>query len=75
MTSMQAIVVRCMQLVPAIQQGLVSVATIDDKVRRILRVAIKFGWLDREQTDLAFTTGRTDESGQRSGFAETADAR
>jgi beta-glucosidase len=40
-------------LLPAIQQGLVSVATIDDKVRRILRVAIEFGWLDHEQTDLA----------------------
>lgn len=39
-------------LLPAIQQGTVSVATIDDKVRRILRVAIRFGWLDREQTDL-----------------------
>ena len=42
-------------LVPAIQQGLVSVATIDDKVRRILRVAIEFGWLDRDQTDLAIS--------------------
>lgn len=40
-------------LLPAIQQGKVSVAAIDDKVRRILRVAIRFGWLDREQTDLA----------------------
>ncbi|MFZ0883017.1 MAG: glycoside hydrolase family 3 C-terminal domain-containing protein [Candidatus Acidiferrales bacterium] len=40
------------QLLPAVQKGLVSVATIDDKVRRILRVAIEFGWLDREQEDL-----------------------
>ncbi|HEY6253002.1 MAG TPA: glycoside hydrolase family 3 C-terminal domain-containing protein [Candidatus Angelobacter sp.] len=40
-------------LLPAIQQGKVSVATIDDKVRRILRVAAQFGWLDREQTDLS----------------------
>jgi beta-glucosidase len=39
------------KLLPAIQNGQVSVATIDDKVRRILRVAIQFGWLDREQTD------------------------
>ncbi len=39
-------------LLPAIQQGKVSLATIDDKVRRILRKAIQFGWLDREQTDL-----------------------
>jgi beta-glucosidase len=43
------------KLLPAIQQGQVSVATIDDKVRRILRVAIQFGWLDREQTDLAIS--------------------
>jgi beta-glucosidase len=40
-------------LLPAIQQGKVSVATIDDKVRRILRTAIQFGWLDREQTDVS----------------------
>ena len=38
-------------LMPAIEQGKVSVATIDDKVRRILRTAVRFGWLDREQTD------------------------
>ncbi|MDQ2856726.1 MAG: glycoside hydrolase family 3 protein, partial [Acidobacteriota bacterium] len=38
-------------LLPAIQDGKVSVATIDDKVRRILRTAIQFGWLDRDQTD------------------------
>ncbi len=38
-------------LLPAIEQGKVTVATIDDKVRRILRVAARFGWLDREQTD------------------------
>jgi len=38
-------------LLPAIEQGKVSVATIDDKVRRILRTAVQFGWLDRDQTD------------------------
>ena len=38
-------------LLPAIQQGKVLEATIDDKVRRILRTAVRFGWLDREQTD------------------------
>src|SRR5580692_8064101 len=43
------------KLLPAIKQGSVSVATIDDKVRRILRVAIQFGWLDREQTDLTIS--------------------
>ncbi|MCM3872321.1 MAG: glycoside hydrolase family 3 C-terminal domain-containing protein [Pyrinomonadaceae bacterium] len=40
-------------LLPAIQQGKVSVATIDEKVRRILRVAARFGWLERDQTDLS----------------------
>ena len=38
-------------LLPAIRAGKVSEATIDDKVRRILRTAIQFGWLEREQTD------------------------
>ncbi|MBN2576584.1 MAG: glycoside hydrolase family 3 C-terminal domain-containing protein [Deltaproteobacteria bacterium] len=36
---------------PAIKGGKVSIATIDEKVLRILRTAIRFGWLDREQTD------------------------
>jgi beta-glucosidase len=36
---------------PAIQDGRVSLGTIDDKVLRILRTAIRFGWLDREQRD------------------------
>ena len=40
-------------LLPAIQRGQLSVATIDEKVKRILRTAVRFGWLDREQTDLA----------------------
>jgi beta-glucosidase len=40
-------------LLPAIEQGKVSVATLDDKVRRILRDAFRFGWLDREQADLS----------------------
>jgi beta-glucosidase len=38
-------------LLPAIEQGKVSQATIDDKVRRILRVAVRLGWLDHDQTD------------------------
>ena len=38
-------------LLPLIEQGKVSQATIDDKVRRILRVAVRFGWLDRKQQD------------------------
>jgi beta-glucosidase len=40
-------------LLPAVHAGKVSEATIDDKVRRILRTAIQFGWLNREQTDLS----------------------
>ena len=40
-------------LLPAIEKGQVSLAAIDDKVRRILRVAVRFGWLDREQTDVS----------------------
>lgn len=40
-------------LLPAIESGEVSMATLDDKVRRILRVAVRFGWLDREQLDLS----------------------
>jgi beta-glucosidase len=39
-------------LLPAIQAGKVSVATIDDKVRRILRIAMEFGFLNHDQTDL-----------------------
>jgi len=42
-------------LLPLIKEGKVTVATIDDKVRRILRTAIQFGWLDREQQDLAIS--------------------
>ncbi|HWS90576.1 MAG TPA: glycoside hydrolase family 3 C-terminal domain-containing protein [Pyrinomonadaceae bacterium] len=38
-------------LLPAIEAGKVSVATIDEHVRRILRTAARFGWLDREQTE------------------------
>ena len=40
-------------LLPAVQAGKVSEATIDDKIRRILRIAIQFGWLDRDQTDVS----------------------
>ena len=38
-------------LLPAIKAGKVTEATIDDHVRRILRRAVEFGWLDRDQTD------------------------
>ncbi len=38
-------------LLPAVKSGRVKEATIDEHVRRILRRAVQFGWLDREQTD------------------------
>jgi len=38
-------------LLPFIQSGEIPTATIDDKVRRILRKAIQFGFYDREQSD------------------------
>jgi len=40
-------------LLPAVRDGRVSVAVIDDKVRRILRLAVRSHWLDRDQTDLS----------------------
>ena len=40
-------------LVPAVRDGRIPMAVIDDKVRRILRLAVKSGWLDRDQTDLS----------------------
>lgn len=38
-------------LLPALADGRVSQKTIDEKVRRILRTIVRFGFLDREQTD------------------------
>jgi len=43
-------------LLPAIADGRVTQATIDEKVRRILQTAIRFGWLDRPQTDFSIST-------------------
>jgi beta-glucosidase len=40
-------------LMPAVELGKVTTATIDDKVRRILRTAARFGWLDRDQTEIS----------------------
>jgi beta-glucosidase len=40
-------------LLPAIKDGSVKMATIDDKVRRILRTIIRAGFLERPQTDPA----------------------
>ncbi len=38
-------------LLPVLENGEVSQATLDDKVRRVLRLAACFGWLDHEQKD------------------------
>lgn len=40
-------------LLPAVKSGKVTEAIIDNKVRRIFRTAIRFGFLDRDQTDLS----------------------
>lgn len=39
------------KILPMIKDGKVTEATIDDKVRRLLRIAIRFGWFDRPQED------------------------
>ncbi|MEO8616578.1 MAG: glycoside hydrolase family 3 C-terminal domain-containing protein [Luteolibacter sp.] len=39
-------------LLPALKDDRVSQATIDDKVRRILRTALRFGFFERQQQDL-----------------------
>ncbi len=41
------------ELMPAIKAGKVSEATIDEKVRHILRIAVEYGFLDHEQTDVS----------------------
>jgi beta-glucosidase len=43
-------------LLPALKDGKIQVATLDDKVRRIVRKAIEFGFLDQTQTDAGIPT-------------------
>jgi len=43
-------------LLPALKEDNISGATIDDKVRRILRKAIEFGFFDQPQTDSGIPT-------------------
>ena len=38
-------------LLPALKSGALTEATLDDKVRRLLRVSLEYGFLDRPQTD------------------------
>jgi beta-glucosidase len=42
-------------LLPLLRNGEVSGGVLDDKVRRMLRTAIRFGWLDRPQTDASIS--------------------
>ncbi len=49
-------------LLAAVKDGRVPVSVIDDKVRRILRQAALFGWLDREQTDKSIAADNPDSS-------------
>ena len=42
-------------LLPAIQDGRLKQQVIDEKIRHILQTAAKFGWLDRQQTDLSLS--------------------
>lgn len=37
------------RILPLIQQGKLKASVIDDKVRRLLRLAVRFGWLGGEQ--------------------------
>jgi beta-glucosidase len=43
-------------LLPAVKAGTVKESTIDDKVLRLLRVALRYGFLDRPQFDPAVST-------------------
>jgi beta-glucosidase len=43
-------------LVPAVHDGKVSESVIDDKVRRLFRTAIRFGFLDRDQQEYSLPT-------------------
>lgn len=43
-------------LLPAVKSGKVPESVIDDKVRRLFRTAIRFGFLDRDQQDYSIPT-------------------
>ena len=47
-------------LVPAVRDGLVKESTIDDKVLRLVRTALRYGFLDRPQFDPANSTYSTE---------------
>jgi beta-glucosidase len=39
-------------LLPAVKEGKVKESDIDDKIRRILRVAYRFGWMEKDPLDI-----------------------
>src|SRR5258708_326292 len=51
------------KLMPAMKAGQVTEATIDDKVRRVLRTEFEFGWTDRAQRDVSIP--RYNEAGRK----------
>lgn len=40
-------------LEPLLKSSRISMVTLDDKVRRILRIAVRFGWLERPQREIS----------------------
>jgi beta-glucosidase len=46
-----AVFMNAATLLPAIKSGAVTEAAIDEKIRRLLRKTMEFGFFDREQTD------------------------
>ena len=46
-----AVWLNCRHLLPAVQDGLVAPEVIDDKVRRLLRLMLCFGWAHHPQQD------------------------
>src|SRR5436309_2809917 len=51
------------KLLPAIKAGKVSEETINEKVRRIIRTELEFGWPDRDQQDRSL--GRFNQDGRK----------
>ncbi|NML21239.1 hypothetical protein HHL16_10170 [Pseudoflavitalea sp. G-6-1-2] len=47
-------------LIPAIQKGLVKESTIDDKVKRMLRIIFRFGFFDNKQLDTSIPMDNPD---------------
>ena len=51
----------------ALEQGKVSLSTIDERIRHLLTTAARFGWLDREQTD--WSIPRYNQQGRQAALA------